>query len=130
MKILDWRQVDLLERGLNISTQRNALIASNVANVDTPGYKSQDLAFTQVLDGETNRLALRRTDPRHLPAETGAGAGNEVVESTAPARADGNNVNIEDEMIKLSQNTMDYNISVQLLAKRLNSLKSVVTSPK
>ena len=130
MKILDWRQVDLLERGLNISTQRNALIASNVANVDTPGYKSQDLAFTQALDGETNRLALRRTDPRHLPAETGAGAGNEVVESTAPARADGNNVNIEDEMIKLSQNTMDYNISVQLLAKRLNSLKSVVTSPK
>ncbi|HNX96374.1 MAG TPA: flagellar basal body rod protein FlgB [Candidatus Aminicenantes bacterium] len=130
MKILDWRQVDLLERGLNISTQRNALIASNVANVDTPGYKSQDLAFTQVLDGETDRLALRRTDPRHLPAETGAGAGNEVVESTAPARADGNNVNIEDEMIKLSQNTMDYNISVQLLAKRLNSLKSVVTSPK
>ena len=130
MKILDWRQVDLLERELNISAQRNALIASNVANVDTPGYKSQDLAFTEVLDGETNRLALRRTDPRHLPAETGAGAGNDVVESTAPARADGNNVNIEDEMIKLSQNTMDYNISVQLLAKRLNSLKSVVTSPK
>jgi len=130
MKILNWRQVDLLERELNITTQRNALIASNVANVDTPGYKSQDLAFAQVLDGETDRLALRRTDPRHLPAEEGMGAGNEVVESTAPARADGNNVDIEDEMIKLSQNTMDYNISVQLLAKRLNTLKSVVTSPK
>jgi flagellar basal body rod protein FlgB len=47
---------------------------------------------------------------------------NEVVESPVPGRPDGNNVNIDEEMLKLTENNIQYNVSVQLLSKRLRQI--------
>jgi len=124
--IIDYTTIDMLTGDLDLRVLRNELTASNIANVDTPGYKSLDLEFTRILDQAAGRLRMMTTDPRHLPGPADSASGATVIESTFPGRADGNNVQIEDEMLKLTQNSIKYNVSIQLLTRKLNGLKNAL----
>lgn len=93
--------LDGLERAMRFRVARQGVLAANVANADTPGYRRADLAFDAALDrASTTRL----TDPRHL----GSGVGPEQqwkVEREARSDApDGNGVDFDREVIALSRN--------------------------
>ena len=117
--------VSKLGANLDMKVVRNQLIASNIANVDTPGYKAKDLKFHRILaeNMEEGDIALKRTHVKHMtPGESSAGGGNEILENPNPGRPDGNNVNIDQEMLKLTENNIQYNVTVQLLSKRLRQI--------
>lgn len=117
---------------LDTKVLRNKLIASNVANVDTPGYTSKDLKFEHVLkqNAEELHLAMKVTNPRHMTDGVEGIINNEITENPNPGRPDGNNVNIDDEMLKLTENNIQYNVAVQLLAKRLGHIKDAIAQVK
>jgi flagellar basal-body rod protein FlgB len=122
--------INKLVADLDIKVLKSNLIASNVANVDTPGYKSKSLEFEQMLDDEIGSLKLKTTNPKHMNELSGGVKDRKIVENPNPGRPDGNNVNIDEEMLKLTKNNIQYNIVVQLLSKRLKHLREAVEQTK
>jgi flagellar basal-body rod protein FlgB len=105
----------VLKHVLNFHDQRHDVIASNVANANTPGYKAFDVVLDQHMGGQ-KQIEPLRSDPRHMvmgASEIAAGA--RVETSKATARLDGNNVSLDDEFMKLSQNRTMYAVAFELM---------------
>lgn len=122
--------VNKISAELDNKVVHNQLIASNIANVDTPGYKAKDLKFERVIKEELGHLGMKTTHPMHMKELAGGIVNNEVVSDPNPGRPDGNNVNIDDQMLKLTENNIQYNVAVQLLAKRFQHLKTALQESK
>lgn len=120
--------VDKLGAEMDTKVLQSKLIASNIANVDTPGYVSKDLKFDHVLKQNADELniAMKVTNPKHMTDGVSGILNNEIVENPNPGRPDGNNVNIDEEMLKLSENNIQYNVAVQLLAKHMAHIKDSI----
>jgi flagellar basal-body rod protein FlgB len=130
------RSLDLMGQTLSLRLKRHANIAANLANMDTPNYKVKDLAFEQVLQDalpvSEGRLAMRATDPRHLPVrnvqQAYARAGKNVVEGVYGQDEKGQDVlDIDQEMTKLVKNHLLYNATIQILAKEFEKLKYAIS---
>jgi len=124
--VIDFSNIDRLVKELDIKVLKTELISSNIANIDTPGYKAKDLKFDHYLQESMDDLSLKVTNPKHIRDESSVVEGNQIVENSEPGRADGNNVNVEEEMLKLVKNNIDYNITVQLLSKSLARIKDAI----
>jgi len=125
--MINYSTVNMLSKELDIKTLRNELISSNIANIDTPGYKGKDLDFKRVLSESITDMEMKKTDARHITQEESfKKEGVKMVEDPNIGRADGNNVNIESEMLKLTENNIQYNVSVHLAAKKLSVLKDAI----
>lgn len=126
--------VELLGKTIDLRARSQNLIASNIANAETPNYVPKSLAFEDELQGALKgggKVASAMTHTRHLPLK---GAGNRlqsvigrVVETPAktPGR-DGNAVELENEMTKLAENQIMYNASVQILSKKFEGLRTAL----
>ena len=119
-----------MERFLDLAVQRQGLIASNVANIDTPGYKTVDISFEHELHEAVAAPQIGNgvTNARHIPvAPTNTrrpAAANEVTGLTI--RNDQNNVNIDREMGQLSSNAMKFSMVAQLLLGKFRTLKAAI----
>src|SRR5687768_4151913 len=92
MKILT--HVDRLETGLDYHLARHNVLASNLANVDTPQYKARDLERVESFDAAL-ATAMAKTDARHLGAGGSAATTRVTVDENTPADADGNSVSLD-----------------------------------
>ena len=122
--------VNKLARDLDVRVKRSELIGSNIANIDTPAYKARDLKFHEELTGEIGKLGMKKTHPKHMGALSDTHLPHDVVENPNPGRPDGNNVNIDDEMLKLTENNIKYNVAVQLLSKSLRRIQTAIEQSK
>ena len=123
----------LLQKSMDFRTKRNMLLASNVANLETPGYKSRDLVFEDAL-GEAMKAQLPGpltvTNTKHmdgsrsLPLEM---VRPELILSATPdAALDGNTVNLETEMAKLAENQVAYQAYTQMISHKFQALKAAI----
>ncbi len=130
--IIDYdRVINKLAADLDNRVLRNQMIASNIANVDTPGYKGKDIAFREVFEESMDGIDMKRTNALHMKEGTELGMpGTTVVEDPNPGRPDGNNVSIDEEMLKLTQNNIKYNVAVQFMAKKLRLLQDAISQAK
>lgn len=109
----------MLERTLDAMSLRQAVIANNIANVDTPKFKRSEVRFEQLLQESMERsvssLEGRRTDPRHL--YIGRRGGNVEAQITIDRQSvmnnNLNNVDIDAEMALLAKNQLRYNTLIQ-----------------
>jgi flagellar basal-body rod protein FlgB len=119
-----------MERALDLAVQRQSLISSNLANVDTPGYKTVDLEFETELASATGRQenALTHTNIRHMSSPQAAGGPASVrqVEGLT-IRNDLNNVNVDREMAQLSTNALKFSMVAQMIASKFRTLKSALS---
>ena len=101
---------------------RQRVLAENVANADTPGYRARDIAEPVMRGGGGGALALAATDPGHFGAGGGAGFDRAVSETfeTKPA---GNSVVLEEEVLKVGQNAMDHQMVADLYGRSLGLLR-------
>jgi flagellar basal-body rod protein FlgB len=105
---------------------RQKVLAENVANADSPGFKPRDLkpfdltmaALRQADDGQP-----ARTQPGHLLGSGGSGATGTRRAGPFETRPSGNAVSLEEEMMKLSQNNSDYQLAATLYGKSLSYLR-------
>lgn len=114
---------------------RQKLLAQNVANADTPGFRPKDIAQVGVdpasrgsdqsrrLSGTYGaRVGLAGTNPMHIGAGAG-GAASEERGSSYETRPSGNSVSLEDEMLKISQNQMDFQTAANMYQRGLATMK-------
>jgi flagellar basal-body rod protein FlgB len=109
---------------------RQQVLADNVANADTPKFKPRDLVPPDLgrAAPAVGAVALVRTDPMHLSA-VGAGGGPQFAADHKGAyevRPTGNAVNLEDEMIKVAANQMDYQMVTTLYSRGLGLIKTAL----
>ncbi len=104
----------LLEHVLGFRDQRHDAMVSNIANATTPGYKSFDLVLSERLDG-MKPLAAKTTHPKHMTMDhSSTPLSSRAVFSKDAARLDGNNVSLEKEFMKMSENRMVYSALMEL----------------
>jgi len=117
--------VQTLTAALDTAALRQRTIAHNIANLNTPGFKRYQVSFPQALQ-KAQGLPLRRTDLRHLPAAAAAGQPLVTRDESTGMRADGNNVDIDREMVELAQNGLDYQFAARQVSGRLAMLSYVI----
>ena len=116
---------------LKVRSARAEILASNIANADTPGYKAQDLDFKSALaeaklksTGGTN---LTATNSRHIDVNNGFDGGTiKFRESYQPDTGDGNTVDINIERMAYMENGLEYQTTLEFLNGRINTLRSVL----
>jgi flagellar basal-body rod protein FlgB len=97
-----------LERYMDLLSARQKLVATNIANVDTPGYSTRDLDF----QGEL---------------QSAIGLTPEVVQVTGlPVKNDGNNVNLDRESRLLAENAMRFQVASSLMRAQIHTLESAI----
>ena len=124
---------NLLSKGLDVASKRQAVISNNIANVNTPLFKRQIVTFedemARVFDGKVDIIG-RREDDKHIPI------GNTDYMLVGPTthkdrihimRNDKNNVDIDVEMSDLAKNTMTYQIHANRLAQMFSQLNDVIS---
>ena len=109
-----------LDLALGAAGKRQEVLANNLANVNTPGYKRLDVQFDGVLAKAVD--AARAGDATSLDSMR---PGVSTDESVA-VRADGNSVDVDQEMAYVAENNIRYNALVQLTQKKLETLKYVI----
>lgn len=119
--------VNVLDKALDASWTRNSVIANNIANVDTPGFKRHDVKFEEYLLNEvgyTDDLdsEVARTDLDNLSAMTYTDYGN------VSYRLDGNNVDIDTENAELAKNQIKYYTMLDSTSQEFSRLKTVTRS--
>jgi len=112
----------LHEQALNMKASRLEVLAKNIANADTPGFKAQDVNFQKVLSAQSGIAALTTTHARHLKTSLVNGDGL-VYTNPYNQSLDGNTVEIAMEQAKYGKAAMDYQASLDFIQSRIGSIK-------
>ncbi len=116
MSLMNTPQMTLAEKFLDLATARQSLLVSNIANVDTPGYRTQDMDFHAEMvralseDPGTQAMPTVRDVPGLL------------------SRPDGNNVSVDREGLLLAELQLKYQAATQALRQEFALIKNVVTN--
>lgn len=119
-----------------LRAKRAEILANNLANSDTPGFKARDINFQAMLAKESKKQSTSRTSALEMSATNNAhisasGAGsrfqNEMMyRNPSQPSIDGNTVDTQIEQTIFSHNAMDYNTSFEFLSKKFKGLKSTI----
>jgi flagellar basal-body rod protein FlgB len=125
MPISDIPILSMLRTRMQWHQERQRLLAENVANADTPEYRSQDLAPLDFSRTQPSTIGLVRTAAAHMLAASDGASGQFESDGKDPfeVRPAGNAVNVEDEMMKVASNQMDYQAATQLYTRSLGLIK-------
>lgn len=123
------------QQALNLLTKRQDILASNIANADTPGYLARDIDFSQQLKESmekgnmaTGPLSLTLTAGSHIPASAPA-MNNQKILYRIPDQpsADGNTVDMDRERVSFIDNNIKYQSSLTMLGSEIKGMMSVIS---
>lgn len=123
------RALGVHANALDARSRRAEVLASNLANVDTPQYKARDLDFGAALAAATKSQGnLKTTDARHLQAGGAVQSQAESVKYRVPLHSspDGNTVNADVEKAQFTENAMRYQASLAFLTRKFAGLKAAL----
>ena len=109
--------VDALARALSLRQQRQGTIASNIANAETPGYRARELDFASALK---DAFAMRS------PQEGAMSTQIVVEDTTTPPKPDGNTVDLDSQMAKLSENSHSSLVLSRFVSHEFEELKLAI----
>jgi flagellar basal-body rod protein FlgB len=113
----------ILEGLIKQASMRHGVISSNIANVDTPNYKAQDLKFGRLLDDAT--MELTATHAGHLAGSSSGASGEAMIETTRPW-ADKNNVELDVEVAKMTENSLFFQAGITMLSTKIRMFKNAL----
>jgi len=123
---------NLLFKNLSFRNEKQKIIAANIANINTPGYKTKDLKFNDLLNKKKEKdLPLMVTNPKHIPffIEDKIKSTYEVYEVKGlEEQNDGNNVNLDREISKMAQNKILFDAISNSIKKDAKFFKMVIDS--
>lgn len=106
--------MNLLQGYLKVTSDRQQLVAGNIANVDTPGYQTKDINFQAAMQQAMNQGSGLSLEPASVEV------------NGLPSRPDGNNVNVDRESMLLSQTQLQYQMGVQLIKGEFHRLLTAI----
>ncbi|MDF0605030.1 flagellar basal body rod protein FlgB [Neisseriaceae bacterium TC5R-5] len=125
------KHFDFQQRSLNLRSYRAEVLASNIANNETPYYKAMDFDFTQALKSQVDsqgRLAMQATDERHFSNnDRGNGLRAQLQYRTAVQPSlDGNTVDMDVERAAFADNAIKFQSTLTFLNKRISGLNTAI----
>jgi flagellar basal-body rod protein FlgB len=126
------QQLGTLRTAANLRTYRQELLASNIANADTPNFKARDIDFQSALknalSGGGNAGALTLTSPRHLAAPDNAGGNAAALRyrSEFQPAVDGNTVNMDVERSAFTENSVQLEASLTFIRDQFHTLQTAI----
>ena len=118
------------QAAMRLRVQRQEVLASNIANADTPHYKARDLEFAKALQAHltasAQAAALRQSHPAHLAAPAGKVGAATPLRAASQNSADGNTVDLDVERAAFAENALRYEASVTLANGQIKGLLAVL----
>ena len=119
-------------QALKLRSQRTEVLASNLANADTPGYRARDIDFKSVLaatGGEGSTVQMTATKPGHIGAATANGSTTPELKYRTPLAPslDGNTVDAQLEQAAFAENSIRYQASLSFLTSKFRGLMTAIT---
>ena len=124
----------VLSKALDLRTQRHQVLASNIANADTPNYKARDIDFKSAMQGalagrtDSGALGLAVTSSAHLSGNGVSGPGALQYRTETQSAVDGNTVDMDVERAQITDNALQYQILTQLISNKFQGLRSAMAS--
>ena len=111
---------------LSLREKRNNMLASNIANAGTPGYKARDIDFDRELARQVGDSPMRNNDGRHM--DDVAGSSDADVQYRVPLNPslDGNTVELSVEQMEFSENSLRYMTTLSFLNRRISGLMTAI----
>ena len=125
-EINDATVIETLRRQLAAAATRQVVAASNLPNVDTPGYRAQEVDFARTLDRELEGSPLTTTHPKHLTAGGDPAAPAVRDAEGAAARRDGNTVQVDRELIAMTSAAGDFARAQTVLAAKFRLVRYAI----
>jgi flagellar basal-body rod protein FlgB len=122
------------QEALNLRARRQEVLASNIANADTPNFKARDIDFNSALSKAVERtrasgaMTMTGTSPRHLAGSpTSAGDDPDLLfRMPAQSSIDGNTVEMDVERVNFADNAMRYEMNLTLISARIKGMLSAI----
>lgn len=112
----------ILERFLHTANVRHGVIASNIANVDTPEYRAKEVKFEQMLDSE---IGLKKTNPKHMN-NSSFNPSEDINIETTQQWADKNNVEMDMEVAKMIENAILFQAGISFFSTKIKMFKAAL----
>lgn len=125
------QELNLLSKALSLRAERHQLLASNVANADTPNYKARDFDFAKAMEGAMSGRSgvhLARTSGAHLDGSSGTGLASMQYRSPSQSAVDGNTVDMDIERAQISENAIQYEVLTRLVSDRIQAMRTAISS--
>ncbi len=123
MKISFDNALGLHPQALQLRARRSEILASNLANADTPGYKARDFDIEKLLrDAGSDTLPLKTTRSNHIREHTATGEGQMLYRIPQQASLDGNTVEAHIEQAKFTENILHYQASLRFINGKISGL--------
>lgn len=122
LKSLFGPDLDNMQRAMTRTTQRHAMLVNNLANIDTPNYKRKDMDFSITLDQE---MAAGRSHLKDLQD-----AARQRAEDGTSMRLDGNNVDLEREVMAITETELHYETLTDMASQYFSNLTNVIREGK
>lgn len=111
---------------LALRSQRNEVLASNIANAATPNFKAKDLKFDEMLNVKLGLSELQTSNSRHFPVSIGPNDEGIGFRQNITPSQDGNTVELHVEQMQFSENVMRYQTSLEFLNRKIAGLRSAI----
>ena len=111
---------------LALRSQRNEVLASNIANAATPNFKAKDLNFDEMLNVKLGLSELQTSDSRHFAVSVGPNDEGIGFRQNITPSQDGNTVELHVEQMQFSENVMRYQTSLEFLNRKIAGLRSAI----
>ena len=120
------------EQALELRTKRAEILANNIANADTPGFKARDIDFHALLNeqkqgmGDSQSLKMATTNGKHLPTNNFDASSELLYRMPSQPSIDGNTVDTQTEKAEFMKNTMQHQSSFQFLNSRFKGITNAL----
>jgi flagellar basal-body rod protein FlgB len=114
-----------LGRQMTAAVAKQVVAAGNLANIDTPGYRTREAAFGDLLDGEVQKLGLSVTNEKQLPGAAANGTQATEVDGL-DSRRDGNNVQLDRELMTMTRASADFAAAQAALSAKFRLIRFAI----
>jgi flagellar basal-body rod protein FlgB len=128
--ISDASLLSALRRQMTVAAARELAAASNIANASTPGYKTKDVAFNAALDRQLQTAPPAATDSQHLGTAARTPSTESTVVDNLPERRDGNNVQLDRELLSMTRAASDFAAAQTVLAAKFRLVRYAITESR
>ena len=113
---------------VGVRERRAEVLASNIANADTPGFKARDLSFKDALASATqgSSFNLSKTSERHISGGRSMALDLQYRIPNQPDTGDGNTVDVQTERTNFMQNSMEYQASLSFLSSKIQTMRKAI----
>ena len=126
------QELSVLSQAMSLRTQRHQVLASNIANADTPNYKARDFSFESamqnVMAAHGGSVSLAKSSGGHIAGNALSGPAALKYRTETQSAVDGNTVDMDVERTQISENAIQYQVISQLISEKVKGMRSALSS--